>query len=60
MFLAQGGEAYLSSREVFSKVIRELRTENFIAALYSLLKRPALLEQVKRLAEVQARDAPEP
>ena len=33
LFLAQGGEAYLSSRQVFSTVMRELRTENFIAAL---------------------------
>src|SRR5690242_11173094 len=33
LFLAQGGEAYVSSRKVFSKVMRELRTENFIAAL---------------------------
>jgi len=33
MYLAQGGEAYVSSREVFSKVMQELRTENFIAAL---------------------------
>lgn len=33
LFLAQGGEAYMSSRKVFSKVMQELRTENFIAAL---------------------------
>jgi cytochrome P450 len=33
LFLAQGGEEYLSSREVFSKAMSELRTENFIAAL---------------------------
>ncbi len=33
LFLAQGGEEFLSSREVFTKAMRELRTENFIAAL---------------------------
>jgi cytochrome P450 len=32
-FLAQGGEEYLSSRRIFRRVMRELRTENFIAAL---------------------------
>ncbi|HEY7357402.1 MAG TPA: cytochrome P450 [Ktedonobacterales bacterium] len=33
LFLAQGGEEYLSSREIFTRVMRELHTENFIAAL---------------------------
>ncbi|HEX6778159.1 MAG TPA: cytochrome P450 [Ktedonobacterales bacterium] len=33
LFLSQGGEDYLSSREVFRKVMKELKTENFIAAL---------------------------
>lgn len=68
-FLAQGGEEYLSSREIFSKVMRELRTENFIAALDGeahrhqrrilkpALSREAINRYIPRMVEIAERIA---
>lgn len=67
LFLAHGGEEYLSSREIFARAMRQLRTQHFIAALdgashrhQRAILKPALShEAIIRYVPVMARTAEE-
>lgn len=67
LFLAHGGEEHLSSREIFARAMRELRTEHFIAALdgaphrhqRAILKPALSREAIARYVPVMARTAEE-
>lgn len=67
LFLAHGGEEYLSSREIFARAMRQLGTQHFIAALdgaphrhQRAILKPALShEAIIRYVPVMARTAEE-
>lgn len=67
LFLAHGGEEHLSSREIFARAMRELRTEHFIAALdgaphrhqRAILKPALSREAIARYVPAMARAAEE-